>query len=259
LQAGLSAAIRKSFCRPCGNRFESFTAHQSPRRSLETAPHPRLEAWVRRHRGSRWQAPVHPGSRAAFAEFLSGHRADRPLILDSGCGTGASGLRLAEMFPAAEVVGIDQSAHRLARAPSIRPANLRLLRARAEDFWRLLLDQGIRPELHFLLYPNPWPKPCHLGRRWHGHPVFPTLLALGGRIELRCNWSIYAEEFRRAALCCGVLTSAVVSFACIEPLSPFEKKYSDSGHELFRLTLPASPRSELDPQRSPVPTEESIE
>ncbi len=157
------------------------------------------------------------------------------------------------------MVGIDQSAHRLARAPRSLPGNVRLFRARAEDFWRLLLAEGIRPELHFLLYPNPWPKSTHLARRWHGHPVFPDLLRLGGRIELRCNWSIYAEEFAIATQCCGIATSAVVSFECTDPLSPFEKKYADSGHELFRLTLPASHRSTVDPQRLPAPTEESIE
>lgn len=168
-------------------------------------------------------------------------------------------MRLAARFAEAEVVGIDQSAYRLARSPSQRPDNLHLFRARAEDFWRLLLRAGIRPVRHFLLYPNPWPKPAHLVRRWHGHPVFPSLLALGGEIELRCNWAIYAEEFAIAARCCGALPSAVVSFDCTDPLSPFERKYADSGHQLFRLTLPASPRSTVDPKRSPVPTEESIE
>ena len=222
--------------------------------SSQTGPHPRLEALVQRHRLSRWQGPIHPGSRAAFADFLAGYCCDRSLVLDSCCGTGVSSAQLGRLFPEADVVGIDQSRHRLARAPNQLPGNVRLFRARAQDFWRLLLAEKIRPELHFLLYPNPWPKPAQLGRRWHGHPVFPDLLRLGGRIELRGNWAIYTEEFSHAAHCCGVATSAMVSFSCIKPLSPFEKKYADSGHELFRLTVPAAPWSSKDSQRAPNPT-----
>jgi len=117
------------------------------------------------------------------------------------------------------------------------PTNMRLIRARAEDFWRLLLADGIRPAHHFLLYPNPWPKAAHLKRRWHGHPVFPELLALSGRLELRTNWRIYAEEFRVAAGICGIAAAPVVSFSVQSPLTPFERKYAESGHELHRLDL----------------------
>ena len=105
----------------------------------------------------------------------------------------------------------------------------------------MLLEAGIRPIQHWLLYPNPWPKPAQLARRWHGHPVFPSLLALGGTLILRSNWRIYAEEFALAARLCGAATSAVVSFRPVDPLSPFERKYAASGHELFQVTIPAPP------------------
>ena len=114
---------------------------------------------------------------------------------------------------------------------------MQLLRARVEDFWRLLRADGIRPACHFLLYANPWPKAAHLKRRWHGHPVFPELLALGGRLELRTNWRIYAEEFRQAAGICGIQAPPVVSFSVLLPLSPFERKYAESGHRLYRLGI----------------------
>ena len=48
---------------------------------------------------------------------------------------------------------------------------------------------------HYVLYPNPWPKIGHLARRWHGHAVFPDLLALGGVFECRSNWRIYIEKW----------------------------------------------------------------
>ncbi|MDT8437503.1 MAG: SAM-dependent methyltransferase [Wenzhouxiangellaceae bacterium] len=203
-------------------------------RTTQREPHPRLEEIVRRHCQNRWRQPLHPSSAGAFERVLDWYCPDRPLLLDSGCGTGGSCLRLAERYPDSQVLGIDQSDHRLGRGLEQVPNSVLLLRARAEDIWRLLLDAGICPARHFLLYPNPWPKPAQLQRRWHGHPVFPDLLRLGA-LELRCNWRVYAEEFARAARLAGASTSAVVSFLPEYPISPFEAKYAASGHTLFQL------------------------
>jgi tRNA (guanine-N7-)-methyltransferase len=109
--------------------------------------------------------------------------AGAPLILDSCCGVGESSRLLARAFPNHYVIGVDQSASRLARGGGRAaecPANLDLVRADVVDYWRLLHEAGVRLDRHYLLYPNPWPKIGHLSRRWHGHPVFPTLLELGG-------------------------------------------------------------------------------
>lgn len=192
---------------------------------------------VDRHRRSRWRRPILPASQAAYAAFLADWDGKTSLVLDSGCGTGWSTARLAERYPDATVLGVDQSAARLNRFAEPGLPNMRRIRARAEDIWRLLAADEIRPARHFLLYPNPWPKAAHLKRRWHGHPVFPALLALGGRLELRTNWKIYAAEFRLAAGICGIDAPPVVSFSVAEPLTPFERKYADSGHRIYRLCL----------------------
>lgn len=218
------------------SRFDPPAGVSRPVHSPQSGVHPALDAHVRRHRSHRWRQPLHPGSVAAWATFRSWHRPDRPLLLDAGCGTGVSTLALAERHPHAQVVGVDRSAARLARAPAIRPGNVLLLRARLEDFWRLLDEAGTRLAGHYLLYPNPWPKPRHLGRRWHAHPVFPSLLALGGRLELRTNWRIYAEEFSAALTVHGVSAGEVVSLPPGErSLTPFERKYSASGHAIYRV------------------------
>ncbi|MBS3747856.1 MAG: methyltransferase domain-containing protein [Wenzhouxiangellaceae bacterium] len=192
---------------------------------------------MRRHLDALWQGPILDASRVAYRGFVDSWRQDCPLVLDSGCGTGTSTALLAAKFPEAVVVGIDQSRSRLSRFREPMPPNMRLVRARAEDFWRLLRADRIRPARHFLLYPNPWPKAVQLKRRWHGHPVFPELLALGGQLELRTNWRIYAEEFRLAAGICGIEVPPVVSFSVQSPLTPFERKYAESGHRLYRLGL----------------------
>jgi tRNA G46 methylase TrmB len=158
----------------------------------------------------------------------------RPLILDSFCGTGHSTRSLARAHPDALVLGIDKSAERLRRGTAPTPDNALLLRAECGELWRLLLQAGLRPSRHCLLYPNPWPKSAHLQRRIHGDPGFRTLLALGGAVELRSNWQVYVEEFGVALQIAGV-PAVVRRLRVDQPLTLFEAKYHDSGHALWQL------------------------
>lgn len=163
------------------------------------------------------------------------------LVLDSGCGTGESTRLIARAFPDSLVLGVDKSLARLQRAGAgsfpHREGNAVWLRADLTTFWRLALRAGWRLERHYILYPNPWPKPSALQRRWHAHPVFPDLLRLGGRLEMRCNWEIYALEFARAVnrvLGCHVVPREP---AASPVLSPFERKYRASGHQLYSVVV----------------------
>ncbi len=202
----------------------------------QTGLHERLDEVVRRHLDSTWRQPLRAHSVQAFEAVLPRLQSTASLVLDSGCGTGESTARLAGRHRESLVVGVDKSAARLERAPEL-PANALLVRAELADIWRLLLREGLHPFRHFLLYPNPWPKPDHLKRRWHAHPVFPQLLALGGRLELRSNFELYVREFMRALVLAGVVDAEVVSLEIDEPISPFERKYADSGHRLWKLTV----------------------
>ena len=213
-------------------------------RSCQRSPHPNLERVLSRHLACEWRAPLHHASEQAF-DGLSAMLPDGPenLVIDSGCGNGASSRLLARRFPDCLVVGVDKSAARLAAGGAVefphREGNLLLLRAELTTFWRLALGAGWRPRRHYLLYPNPWPKPGHLQRRWYAHPVFPALLEMGGRIEMRCNWEVYAREF---ALAAGRALGAPVVHHPLtesEPISPFERKYRASGHALYSVVLPA--------------------
>jgi tRNA (guanine-N7-)-methyltransferase len=210
-------------------------AHSRLPQTSQTGPHARLAETVLRHLRHPWRAPIHQYSRDAFAALEQRIDPKRGLVIDSGCGTGHSTAALARAHPDCEVVGLDRSAARLARAPAM-PGNAHLVRAEAADVWRLALAAGWKPAQHYLLYPNPWPKPAHLRRRWHGHPVFPVLITLGGRLTLRSNFELYVEEFARALALAGVLDVKVVSCSADIPISPFERKYAASGHELFQLS-----------------------
>ncbi|MFV8755596.1 tRNA (guanine(46)-N(7))-methyltransferase TrmB [Nannocystaceae bacterium ST9] len=198
---------------------------------------------VRRHLAEPWRHPIADHQRAVFDE-LSAWRAALPrdaiVDLDAGCGTGASTLALARAKPDAWVLGVDKSSDRLARSPSsssrVEPGRTKLLRGDMIDLWHLLdLHAGPRFDTTWLLYPNPWPKPGQLARRWHAHPVFPRILACTRRIELRTNWRIYAEEFAHALALVLGRPVAVEELVPDVPLSPFERKYQASGHALWRV------------------------
>ncbi|MFA7292531.1 MAG: methyltransferase domain-containing protein [Rhodocyclaceae bacterium] len=215
-------------------------ANSSVPTSAQTGIHDRLGELLDRHLREPFRKPVLDYNRAAFAQSMAAWAAwgsERPLILDTGCGTGASSIGLALRHPDSFVIGVDQSSDRLATVKGELPANLCLVRADLVDYWRLLAEQKVRSSRHFLLYPNPWPKIGHLSRRWHGHAVFPVLPALGGIIECRSNWQIYVEEF---AFALGRVIGREVpwgSFVADEPVSPFERKYRDSGQALYRCVV----------------------
>lgn len=209
--------------------------------SAQPAVHPRLMETVLRHRNHPWRQPMSAAGTAAMAIVRSWLDEDpvTPWVLDAGCGTGASSRALLARESGVRVLGVDQSATRLrltgAGLVAERSPALLLIRAPMEDLWRLLLAEGRHPARQLLWYPNPWPKPDHLKRRWHGHPVFPSLLELGGELEARSNWRIYLEELALALKLCG-------SEAVIEaipdgqpPVTPFERKYRDSGQALWVL------------------------
>lgn len=180
-----------------------------------------------------YESPLHAPTLDAFAAASKWAQSvdrdgRRPLIVDSGCGTGRSTRMLAVANPNAIVIGLDRSMQRLRKGgggsgcgggdsatSEIMPSNALLVRAEMASFWRLMLQQDVdisrrvgvnshlaasRIERHFVLYPNPYPKSSRLNLRWHGHPVLPVLLGLGGSLELRSNWRVYLEEMQQATL-----------------------------------------------------------
>ncbi len=206
--------------------------------SAQEGPHRDLEALVRRHVAHPFRKPILDYNREAFAAALAARDAwqpDAPLILDAGCGVGCSTQRIAEAYPNHFVFGVDQSVDRISRGrPLPMPENALLIRADLVDFWRLLAERGIRLARHYNLYPNPWPKIGHLARRWQGHAVFPVWRELGGELECRSNWCIYIEEMAQALTLLSGQPVAAEPWQTDDPMTPFEKKYLASGHELWR-------------------------
>lgn len=213
-----------------------------PVTSRQQGVHPRLGAVVEAHLAKAWRAPLHRPTVAAFVALLRELQgAPGNLVLDSGCGTGDSTRQIARALPDCLVIGVDQSVARLRRGGAVlfphREGNAVLLRAELAAFWRLATAAGWRLQRHYLLYPNPWPKPAQLRRRWHAHPVFPDLLRLGGRLEMRCNWEVYALEFA-AAVNRALGTDVQPAELGESPISSaFERKYRASGHPLYSVAV----------------------
>ena len=183
------------------------------------------------------------------------------VILDSGCGTGESTIHIARRFPNIPVIGIDKSFARLNKAGNPLqtagedvPRNAFWIRAELLDFWRLALDlvKACKWTIpyHAVYYPNPWPKQSEATRRFHMHPIFPTLLSLGQTIELRTNWEIYAREFAEAAKIVydergnrsveGDNSIPKIICESFEPTAPetaFERKYKDAGQKLWKVIV----------------------
>lgn len=204
-----------------------------PVASNQPGLHSRLAETVTRHLETDFLRPIAPHSASAYRELSQElSRRPRPLVLDSFCGTGRSTAQLARAHPGHLVVGVDQSAHRLDKHIAGEQDNYMLLRANCEDIWQLLLLDGLRLEYHYLLYPNPWPKAKHLGRRIHGHGSFPRLIQLDGAIELRSNWQLYVEEFGVAMHLAG-RRGLVTGVSGTPPITLFEEKYQRSGHSLW--------------------------
>ena len=234
-----------------------------------------LEEVVRKYATTSFLRPVADHTREAFEkvcvfvrEFYgagcvpavqecSGRR-PLTLVLDSGCGTGESTIHLARKFPDVPVIGIDKSAERLTKAGNDRqleyavagsrelPANVFWVRAELLDLWRLSLEKVNAGEWnilhHALYYPNPWPKESEATRRFHLHPIFPTLLRLSPVTELRTNWEIYAREFKEAASIAGDILSLNVSAECVafnpeKPETAFERKYFEAGQVLWKVSV----------------------
>jgi tRNA (guanine-N7-)-methyltransferase len=216
--------------------LQNMQASSSKVHSSQAGVHPGLPALVKRHASSSWRKPAQQVDLPALDlldEALDKHRG--PVVLDSFCGTGQSTAILAARYDNALVIGVDKSSHRLDRRHAA-PDNSLFLQAHCEAIWRHLVAREQKLLAHYLLYPNPWPKPGHLSRRVHGHPAFPLILALGGYVELRSNWQVYVEECGVALHLLGQPSRIAVVPGDQEALTLFEHKYRESGHQLWSVT-----------------------
>ena len=114
------------------------------------------------------EKPIAAHTKEAFLTLKQELVLNRPVILDSGCGTGKSTLLLGQKYPNHTIIGIDRSIARLAKnvvynhqkeqqqsslpppnnsssslpSSSSSSSNIFLIRAELADFWRLWLEES---------------------------------------------------------------------------------------------------------------------
>ena len=205
--------------------------------------HEDLDKEVQKHLTSEFKKPFAEFSKQLFSELDTQvnefmNKGGKGVILDSCCGIGESSFYHAQQNPDYLVIGIDKSEHRLDKFQHHydKSNNLILARGDLNDLWRLIANANWPISEHFILYPNPWPKAKHLGRRWHGAPVFSYIPKIGGKLTLRSNWDIYVKEFQRALELAGIHCEAK-PYASDEAITPFERKYWASGQKSYQLVV----------------------
>ena len=210
--------------------------------SNQTGIHDDLAHKVARHLERPFLKPIAAHTQQIVDELNRHVQAwQGPVIFDACCGVGESTKRLAELNPQALVIGIDKSANRISKGlQQSGKGHYLLARGDLNDVWRMAYQAQWPVIEQYLLYPNPWPKSEHLGRRWHGAGVFPYILALGGKLTVRSNWLLYVEEFAEALQQAG-LSPLQMSYPnqgdCPEAMTPFERKYWNSGHQSHQLIV----------------------
>lgn len=211
------------------NRYQNFQTRQ-------ISSHHNLTNLVDKYAQSEFLRPIPSHQYDVFEKINSFVKEkDRPIILDSGCGTGLSTKILAEQFPLHTVIGIDKSAARLSRAAESRRENLLLVRGDLIDLWRLFARERFNIERHYLLFPNPWPKIGHLKRRFYAHPIFKVMISLAPYFELRTNWEIYAQECTTALSALGHNPKCALK-TDREFMTLFEKKYVNANCPIYVVT-----------------------
>lgn len=212
--------------------------------SNQNGVHDDLEAVVTKHLSTEFKKPYAEFSVVTFnamSDLVEQFLATNPngkLILDSCCGVGESTYHLAQQHPECLVLGIDKSEHRIEKQPhhiEQQLDNCHLFRGDLNDLWRLIAAQNWPILWHYILYPNPWPKSKHLGRRWHGSPVFKNIPKLSEKLVVRSNWQTYIDEFAVALKMAGI-SAQVQQYQNDVAMTPFERKYWASGQLSYQLT-----------------------
>ncbi|XOV80254.1 MAG: tRNA (guanine(46)-N(7))-methyltransferase TrmB [Aestuariibacter sp.] len=210
--------------------------------------HEQLDSLVKRYLTTHSRRPIQPHTETAFAlvcDWLQGQK-DK-IIIDSCCGIGESSARLASLYPNHRVIGIDKSAQRVAKhqhhfdsdriqesALLSHKDNYCVVRADVIDFWRLVRREQWQVDGHYLLYPNPYPKASQLQKRWYASASLQDLLLLKGHLQVRSNWQLYLQEFQYALRIAGV-EATLTAVAGEDAMTPFERKYQNSGQTCWRL------------------------
>lgn len=209
--------------------------------SNQDGPHSDLALILSRYSLDNYQRPVASFSQKLWLEILE-FIGNSKVIFDLGCGIGESSVFLYKKYPDCKIIGIDKSLSRIDRKNKFKEdlaSNIFLCRGELLDLIPLIYksQSELKIEKIYLLYPNPWPKKIHVKRRFHANPVAPFLFNIDAEIIYRSNWRTYLEEVEICAKLVNGRDSKISLIKNPEFITPFEKKYFDSGQEIYEISV----------------------
>lgn len=158
------------------------------------------------------------------------------IIWDWGCGTGISTLHLAEVYPNHNILGIDQSIHRLCKNKLFykeisQHKNIILAHANIIDV--IMNWQGPIASKQYWLHPNPWPLKKHLKKRWQMHPIFKEAINMAHKSIMRTNWLSYAEQWHY--VCKQIPKESTIETYTGKAISAFEIKFQKNNQKIYQV------------------------
>jgi tRNA (guanine-N7-)-methyltransferase len=165
---------------------------------------------------------------------------EQPIEIDVGCGKGSFLFWAARTQPQRNFVGVDRLLRRLRRVDrkAVRAGlqNLRLLRIESTYLIsKLVPDHSV--STYHVLFPDPWPKRRHHGRRLICAPFLADVrrtLTVGGIVNCATDHGEYFEwiqrEFQKDG---GFLEGQPVSLP-EEASTDFERKFVEAGRKVYR-------------------------
>ena len=182
--------------------------------------------------------------RRATAADIFPERAEAPLELDLGCGDGTFLAGLAVHHPERNFLGVERFLGRVRgtcrKAQANGCHNVRVLRLETEYTVGWLLPVAAFSRIH-LLFPDPWPKKKHAGKRLF-RPDFlaliRNLLVPGGEFLFKTDHEEYAEESNGVAReLAGYERLDWEEHAFPYPITDFEGQWLGQGKTIHRLRL----------------------
>lgn len=189
-----------------------------------------------------WEPEIIPTDYFAPLDIPAIYGRNAPLEVDLGCGDGSFLVATAEANPTRDFLGIERLVGRVRRVcrkiAFNRAANARVLRVESSYAVQQLLPPASVAVFH-LLFPDPWPKRRHWGRRVVTQDFLGAIhraLVPQGTLRIATDQIDYFQEIER-------LASQSIQFVksadteAVPAISTFEKRFRQSDLEIHRLEL----------------------
>jgi len=166
-----------------------------------------------------------------------------PLEVDLGCGEGRFLTEIAAEYPDRCFLGVERLLGRVKksarRARQAGLENVRLLRLEGAYAVEYLLPHHSVDRLH-LLFPDPWPKKKHHGRRMLRReflPILARLLKPGGELLFKTDHEEYFAWAREEVADSGWAELSWEDGDFPYPTTDFEALWTGQGKPIYRLRL----------------------